>query len=511
MSRKPPVSPAAVWIACGLVWMLAPAPAAGAADDPAPADARRALLKAVRFFHAEAARHGGYVWRYSADLAHGQGEGTAGPDRIWIQPPGTPAVGSAFLDAYAATGEADCLAAARDAAHALVRTQLHSGGWAYSGTFDPDERRKHAYRVPPSRGKPDVRIGADEPGGWAVWRRRRYKANQTILDDDTTQSALRFLVRFDVTTKHPDASVHEAAAYGLKSLMAAQYPVGAWSHNYDRFPRRPPDPAHYPVTNASYPASWSRTWTKAFAGCYMLNDRITLDAIRTLLDAHAAYGKAAYREAAVRGGAFLLRARLPDPQPAWAQQYDRHMHPVWDRPFEPPAVTGLESQDVLETLLLLYERTGEQRFLDAVPASLAYLRRSRLPDGTLARFYELRTNRPLFFTQEYDLTYDRGRMPSHYAFVVNSRLDAIALRYRRLARDGPDAGAVEPTRAELAARARDAIATMDERGAWTEPGTVRDADGRKVAMPDGVISSETFIRRVQALAAYVRRAGEGEE
>jgi hypothetical protein len=510
MSRDHHASPAVVWICCGLACMLAAVLPAEAADDPTPAEARRALLKAVRFFHTKVARHGGYVWVYSADLAHGQGEGTAGPDRIWIQPPGTPAVGLAFLDAYAATGEAACLDAARDAARALVRTQLHSGGWAYSGTFDPDERRKHHYRVPPTRGKPDVRVGADEPGGWAVWRERRYPANQTVLDDDTTQSALRLLVAFDRATTFQDASVHEAAACGLKSLMAAQYPVGAWSHNYDRFPRRPPDPDHYPVKDASYPESWSRTWTKAFAGCYMLNDRITLDCIRALLDAHAAYGEAAYREAAVRGGEFLLRARMPDPQPAWAQQYDRHMHPVWDRPFEPPAITGFESQDVLETLLLLYERTGEKRFLEAVPQSLAYLRRSLLPDGMLARFYELRTNRPLFFTKDYDLTYDRGRMPSHYAFVVASRLEGIALRYRRLVRDGPDAGAVEPTQAELAAAAREAVATMDDRGAWTEPGTVRDAGGRKVATPDGTIASATFIRRAGALADYVRRAGKGD-
>jgi len=260
------------------------------------------------------------------------------------------------------------------------------------------------------------------------------------------------------------------------------------------------------VKDASYPDSWSRTWTKDFTGCYMLNDRITLDAIRTLLDAHAAYGKAAYREAAVRGGEFLLRARMPNPQPAWAQQYDRHMHPVWDRAFEPPAITGFESQDVLETLLLLHARTGERRFLEAVPESLAYLRRSLLPDGTLARFYELRTNRPLFFTKKYALTYDRGEMPSHYSFVVTSRLEAIARRYQDLVQHGPDGKAAEPPLAELAAGAREAIAAMDERGAWTEPGMVRDVEGHKVVPPDGVIASETFIQRVTALSRYVGRA-----
>ena len=49
-----------------------------------------------------------------------------------------------------------------------------------------------------------------------------------------------------------------------------------------------------------------------------------------MLVAWEVYGEARYRESAERGGEFLIRAQLPDPQPAWAQQYDRRMHPVWE-------------------------------------------------------------------------------------------------------------------------------------------------------------------------------------
>src|SRR3954470_19083766 len=93
-------------------------------------------------------------------------------------------------------------------------------------------------------------------------------------------------------------------------------------------------------------------------------------------------GDAALREKAAQG-------------PAWAQQYDADMHPAWARRFEPPAVTGGESHGAMRILLRVYRETGDARYLEPIPRALAYLRRSRLPDGRLARFYELETNRPL--------------------------------------------------------------------------------------------------------------------
>jgi hypothetical protein len=64
----------------------------------------------------------------SPDLKHRFGESMATPSQIWGQPPGTPTIGSAFLRAFAVTGDRRYLEAAREAAYALVRGQLRSGG-----------------------------------------------------------------------------------------------------------------------------------------------------------------------------------------------------------------------------------------------------------------------------------------------------------------------------------------------------------------------------------------------
>ena len=54
--------------------LLLIAPVARAADAPSREEAKAALLRAVHFYHKQVADHGGYVWRYSADLKLREGE-----------------------------------------------------------------------------------------------------------------------------------------------------------------------------------------------------------------------------------------------------------------------------------------------------------------------------------------------------------------------------------------------------------------------------------------------------
>ena len=235
-----------------------------------------------------------------------------------------------------------------------------------------------------------------------------------------------------------DAKIRECIEYALTALFKAQYPNGAWPQGFDR----PSDPEKFPVKKASYPEDWPRVWPGSgeYWRRYTLNDNSLATTLETLFEAERIYRVAAAgtnfialaaqcRMAAEKAGGFLLLAQMPDPQPAWAQQYDFEMHPAWARKFEPPAVSGGESQNVLRSLLLLARETGDKKYLAPIPAALAYLRRSRLPDGRLARFYELRSNQPLYFTKDYTLTHDDADLPTHYSFKVADRTEAIAREY----------------------------------------------------------------------------------
>ena len=83
-----------------------------------PDQVRRAMHRAVRFFREQASTQGGYVYQWSADLAKREGEGKVDETTVWIQPPGTPAVGMAFLNAYRACGDPMLLEAAKETADA---------------------------------------------------------------------------------------------------------------------------------------------------------------------------------------------------------------------------------------------------------------------------------------------------------------------------------------------------------------------------------------------------------
>ncbi|HUW62648.1 MAG TPA: exo-alpha-sialidase [Candidatus Bathyarchaeia archaeon] len=462
--------------------MLLTSNATAPPHDPLVADAEKGLRRATGFFREHVSTHGGYLWRYSADLNRREGEGRATDTMAWVQPPGTPAVGMAFLDAFQLTGDRYYLDAAVETAQALVKGQLESGGWAYYVEFDPEKRKQYAYR---SEGRTNGH-------------------NTTTLDDNTTQAALRLLILVDLALEFKESVIHEAAGYGLDALLKAQYPNGAWPQRYSRFP----DPVQYPVKAAEYPESWSRIYVKYdFARYYTLNDNTLADAIALMWLAGKTYSDDRYCAAAMRAGEFILLAQMPDPQPAWAQQYDFEMHPAWARKFEPPAITGGESQAVLRMLLDFYGRTKDARYLDSVGRALEYFKKSRLPDGQLARFYELQTNTPLYFTKAYEMTYSDDDTPTHYGFKTSWRLDTVEADYRAaregLPRPSRRHAADSPTRPRSvpAEEAKAVIGALDARGAWVEQGRLRyhgeDDPAREV------IDSQTFIHNVETLASFI--------
>lgn len=453
------------------------------ADEPTKAEVRRSIAEACEFYHS-LAKHGGYVWRYSNDLKLSEGEAETGAHTVWVQPPGTPTVGHAFLDAWQATGDKRILAMAREAAEATVAGQMRSGGWSYSIHFSPDERAKRGYR---------------SNKNYRPRRRGRDKNNLTTLDDDTTTAALRFLMRMDrELTKRgePERAITDAVQFGLTAIIAAQAPNGGWRQNWDRYPK-PLSEREFPVKKAAYPEAWSRKWLNDWRGEYYLNDDVMGQAIRTMLDAWETYADASYLKSAKRGGNFLLLAQMPDPQPAWAQQYDAQMYPVWDRKFEPPAISSLESRYAITALLDLAERTGDAKYLRPIHAAIEYLANSELGDGKAARFYELETNRPLYFTRDtYQLTYDGSNVPTHYGFVVDSGLKALRKRLQ-LVNSGKG---VRQQARPSASNVRAIIDQQGNRGGWLDK---RGMKGFRKASQEGVYQSETFARNILTLCEYL--------
>ena len=451
-----------------------------------PDSARKALLKATRFFDQEVSYQGAYVYRYSADLKLQEGERRTGRTSGWTEPPGSPYVGEALLEAHRLTGDPELMKAATRTAMALVRTQLRSGGWDSRFELGESDRKRHAYRTE---------------------EEQRKQLNVTTLDDNKTQSCLRFLMHLDKALGFKNKEIRNTLDHAWNSLFGAQHPNGAWPQRFSE----PLKPTSQLALKARFPETWSRTYPKKkYDGYYTLNDNTMTDMVELLLEAHQIYGEDRFLLSAFRTGEFLIRAQLPMPQPGWAQQYNHMMEPAWARKFEPPAVTGGESQGVMRSLMLLYQHTGNKKFLDPIPSALAYYKSSLRSDGKLARFYELRTNKPLYFTKDYKLTYSDADMPTHYGFIVGSKLKDIEARYNDLL-ETPKAS-LKPSykpktyrmSSSLEKRAVTAIKSMDKRGAWIEKGSLKNfgSEGENIQ----VIETKTFAKNLLTLAQYISAA-----
>lgn len=140
------------WSTCSfcilaLLAVISPGSRAQSESASLKTEVQRAMRRATTYFRTNVASHGGYVYHYSIDLSRRWGEGEATTDQIWVQPPGTPTVGLAFLRAWHATGEKMYLDAARETAEALVYGQMKSGGWTNCVDFNPQGNRVARYHI----------------------------------------------------------------------------------------------------------------------------------------------------------------------------------------------------------------------------------------------------------------------------------------------------------------------------------------------------------------------------
>jgi PelA/Pel-15E family pectate lyase len=439
-------------------------------------EAKAAMRRAAGFYHGQVATHGGYVYFYSRDLSVRWGEGAATADQIWVQPPGTPTVGLAYLAAYDATGDDFYLKAATDAAEALIYGQLDSGGWTNCVDFDPNGRTAQ-YRNGRGRGK-----------------------NYSSLDDGQTQSAIRLIINADAAHDFQHAEIHEAARIALDALLAAQFPNGAFPQVWDG----PVEP--HPALRASFPDYDWRTEgrIKEYWDMYTLNDNVCGYVAQALIDAFRIYDDERYLESLKRLGDFLILAQMPDPQPGWAQQYNYDMKPIWARKFEPPGMASDETQETIETLMWIAVVTGDEKYLAPIPRALEWLRSSVLPNGQLARYYEFRTNTPLYMVRRgdvYTLTYDDSDLPSHYGWQIAARIDELQQRFDELNHDGLSPAEPESVSAD---EVRAIIAGLDNEGRWLKTYAGERLVGQgKFREGEEYLSSELFSENLTTLSRFV--------
>ena len=267
-----------------------------------------------------------------------------------------------------------------------------------------------------------------------------------------------------------------------------------------------------PVVKARFPDyDWKTEGrVKNYWDYYTLNDSLAGTVADTLIAAHQVYKDEKYKAALEKLGDFLILAQMPDPQPGWCQQYNYEMVPIWARKFEPPAITGWESQDVMETLIKIARYTGEKKYLEPIPRALAYFKKCLLPDGRVARYYEFKTNKPLYMDAQYQLTYDDSAAPSHYGWKQPARFErdregvpGRQERRRRRPRTGP-------LGQELEEDVRRIIRELDEEGRWVTTYAGERLVGQpKFAASFRYISSDVFSRNVETLSEYVaHRRGE---
>jgi hypothetical protein len=173
---------------------------------PSIEEVRAAMKRTGASFRRDASLFGGYPRGWTADRAKGKSENRESPTLIEIQPPGTPVVGHAWIDAWKVTGDPLYLQAARETAQALIWCQLASGGWPAEFDFHPESAGKYHLRR-------DLFAGDTDPAD---------RRNRSSLDDNKTQSALHFLLELAFLEPcRDDAALRDALEFGMTTLLAA--------------------------------------------------------------------------------------------------------------------------------------------------------------------------------------------------------------------------------------------------------------------------------------------------
>lgn len=450
-----------------------------------------AMKRATDFMMGTVSNHGGFVWKYSADLSEQWGEIPSRKSQIWVQPPGTASVGTVLLQAFLVTEDPQYLKYAEKVAGALIWGQHPSGGWHYLIDFDPMGLREWYHEV------------ASKCWGWEEYY--HYYGNATF-DDDVVSSVTRFLIDLYNTTLDPKYKAPLLKA--LDFILESQYPNGAW-------------PQRYPIKNNYGHADYTSYYT--------FNDAVIYGNILLLQEAYQKLGNEKYQEAARRGMDFYLVSQLPLPQAGWAQQYNLEMEPAGARSYEPASVASGQTVQNIKDLETFYKMTGDRRYLKPIPDAINWLENSVIntepsKNFTHAVFYQVGTNKPLYAHREgtsiqngrYWVDHEQKNFPGHYGMVMRIEIQSIKNEFERLRSLTSEQAKVEyeatvktyAVPGEIGSNEiQKIILTLDERGAWLEDLLIPhypDVVGHPRRIVNG-ISTRTYISNMQKLIGYMSK------
>ena len=424
----------------------APAPAAPPSVPPTTRDsALDAMKRAVAHMDANVSYNGGYVWDYLPDLSRTWGEMEAKRTMCWIQPPGTPSVGHALLDAWHASGDEAIYRAAERTALALVAAQHPAGGWNYIFDFAGEASLKDWYET----------IGAN---GWRLEEFQHYYGNATF-DDAGTAASSQVLLRMYLERRDPRFAepLNKAIQFVLDAQFKEGIAKGGWPQ---RFPlvngvseMPAPNPQQIPATPGVRQGMQDGDYTHHVT----FNDDVAGENIKFLLLCIVGLGRVDLIPAVVNAMQCLKNMQYTDPtnplQSGWGLQHLAAPSadgrpagsPAGARSYEPRSLATHTTQTNIQQLFNYFRLTGDRAYLAGVPAAIAWLESVPLTPQMKAEnpliatrthptFIELGTNRPLFVHRygsnihngAYYVDYDWHNTPSHYSAGRN--IDTAGLR-----------------------------------------------------------------------------------
>jgi hypothetical protein len=153
--------------------------------------------------------------------------------------------------------------------------------------------------------------------------------------------------------------------------------------------------------------------------------------------------------------------------------------------------------------MAIADYTNMEKYREPIPRALAYLQKSQLPDGQMARYYELKTNRALYMFRQgenYSLTYDDSDLPDHYGWKRVSRLKEIAEAYE----SGSKGTASNHGQTVSDGEIRKIIQSLDDQGRWISDYKGERLVGQpKFKLNQPYLSSAVFGENIETLSSYL--------